>query len=220
MTSVTTLLCRLGNLCGLLSPLLWWATIFTSEATIPGFDPVRMTISELAETGSPTADRMFYLAFLTTGAMNAVFGIFLIRAFRPSRLTILLGLLVVVNGSARIGVGLHPCEPGCIATGQSNVQALHYLFAAIGFIAMISASGVASALFRRYRVTRSLFGYTALSGVLGFACIAAMQWKGEALQAAGLLERLSSASLTLWMFVVALWLWRLRVCDTPLRGRA
>jgi uncharacterized membrane protein len=85
---------------------------------------------------------------------------------------------------------------------------------------MISASGLASALFRRYRGTRNLFGYTVLSGVLGFACIAAMQWKGEALQAAGLLERLSSASLTLWMFVVALWLWRLRVCDAPLRSRA
>jgi hypothetical membrane protein len=212
--------CRLGNLCGLLSPLLWWATILTSEAMLPGFDPVRMTISELAETGSPTADRMFVLAFLTTGAMNALFGVFLIRTFRPSRLAILLGLLVIVNGAARIGVGFHPCEPGCIATGRSNVQALHYLFAAIGFIAMISASGLASALFRRYRGTRNLFGYTVLSGVLGFACIAAMQWKGEALQAAGLLERLSSASLTLWMFVVALWLWRLRVCDAPLRSRA
>lgn len=218
MTLDSRLPCRLGNLCGLLSPLLWWATILTSEAALPGFDPIRMTISELAETGSPTADRMFLLAFLATGAMNAVFGVFLMRTFRPSRLAILLGLLVVVNGCARIAVGFHPCEPGCIPTGRSNVQALHYLFAAIGFIAMITASGVAAALFRRYRATRNLFGYTVLSGVLGAACIFAMQWKGEALQAAGLLERLSSASLTLWMFVVALVLWRWRVCDKPLRA--
>lgn len=213
-------LCRFGNLCGLLSPLLWWTTILTSEAALSAFDPVRMTISELAETGSPTAERMFWLAFLATGAMNALFGAFLIRAFRPSRLAVLLGLLIIANGAARIGVGFHPCEPGCIATGKSNVQALHYLFAAVGFVAMITASGVAAALFRRYRITRGIVGYTMLSGALGFACIAAMQWKGEALLAAGLLERLSSASLTIWMFVVALTLWRRRVCDSPPRPGA
>lgn len=205
-------LCRLANLCGLLSPVLWWTTILTCQAALPAFDPIVMTISELAETGSPTAGVMFGAGFLATGLMNAGFGAGLYGMLGRTRAAALVAALLVVNGFARIGVGLNPCEPGCIATGASNVQARHFLFAAIGFAAMIAASALAAGVLRRRPVPRWLVPYTLLSMLLGAGFIVAMQAVGEAWRAAGLLERLSSASLTLWMFVLALVLRRRNAC--------
>lgn len=205
-------LCRFANLCGLLSPVLWWTTILTCQAALPDFDPIVMTISELAETGSPTAGVMFGAGFLATGLMNVGFGAGLYRMLGRTRAAALVGALLVVNGFARIGVGFSPCEPGCIATGASDVQARHFLFAALGFAAMIAASAVAAGVLRRRPVPRWLVPYTLLSMLLGAAFIVAMQAAGEAWRAAGLLERLSSASLTLWMFVLALVLRRRNAC--------
>lgn len=205
-------LCRLANLCGLLSPVLWWTTILTCQAALPAFDPIVMTISELAETGSPTAGVMFGAGFLATGLMNVGFGAGLYGMLGRTRAAALVGALVAINGLARIGVGFSPCEPGCIARGTSDVQARHFLFAALGFAAMIAASAVAAGVLRRRAVPRWLPPYTLLSMLLGAAFIVAMQAAGEAWRTAGLLERLSSASLTLWMFVLALVLRRRNAC--------
>ena len=205
-------LCRLANLCGLLSPVLWWPTMLTCQAALPAFDTVVMTISELAETGSPTAGVMFGAGFLATGLLNVGFGAGLYGMLGRTRAAALIGALLVVNGFARIGVGFSPCEPGCVATGASDVQARHFLFAALGFAAMIAASAAAAGVLRRRPVPRWLPPYTLLSMLLGAGFIVAMQATGEAWRAAGLLERLSSASLTLWMFVLALVLWRRNAC--------
>lgn len=204
--------CRLAILCGLLSPALWWTTILTCQAALPGFDPIVMTISELAETGRSTATVMFGAGFLATGLLNIGFGAGLHGMLGRTRAAALAGTLVAVNGLARIGVGFNPCEPGCVATGASNVQARHFLFAAIGFAAMIAASAVAAGVLRRRAVPGWLVPYTMLSMLLGLGFIVAMQVAGETWRAAGLLERLSSASLTLWMFVLALVLWRRDAC--------
>jgi len=204
--------CRVANLCGLLSPVLWWTTILTCQAALPAFDPVVMTISELAETGSPTAAVMFGAGFLATGLLNIAFGAGLYRMLGGTRGAGFLGALLALNGLARIGVGLNPCEPGCIATDASDVQARHFIFAAIGFASMIAASSVAAGVLRGRPVPRWLVPYTLLSMVLGLGFIVTMQVAGAPWRMAGLLERLSSASLTLWMFVLALVLWRRDAC--------
>ncbi len=204
---MSVILRKVGNLCGLLAPLLWAFAIVFCGSLRPEFSHFTQYISELGERGSSTEFTMRYMGFVPTGAMHMAFAAFLFAAFRGSKLAAIAATLLAINGLARIGAGLFPCEPGCAGPKVLLSQQLHSLSAAIGFFAFIGASVLWGIVLRSYRSLRALSPYSVACGILGLVFLLLMVWSDERRAGTGLYERLSSGVLSLWVFVFAARLW-------------
>jgi hypothetical membrane protein len=201
---------RVGNLCGILAPILWAAAIILCGSLRPGYSHFTQYISELGERGSSTELIMRYAGFVPTGLMHVAFAALLYAAFRSSRLAVLAAALLAVNGIARVGAGIFPCEAGCAVPRLLLSQKLHSLFAGVGFFALIGSSILWGLVLRRDRSLRHLSAYSAGSGLLGLLFLLLMARSAEQRAGTGLYERLSSGVLSLWIFVFAARLWRLK----------
>jgi uncharacterized protein DUF998 len=118
-------------------------------------------------------------------------------------------MLLAMNGFARIGAGLFPCEPGCAGPNRLLSQQLHSLSASIGFFAFIGASVLWGIVLRAHRSLRGLSPYSIASGILGLVFLLLMVWSEPQRAGTGLYERLSSGVLSLWVLVLAARLWPL-----------
>lgn len=201
---------KVGNLCGMLAPLLWASAIIFCGSLRPEYSHFTQYISELGERGSSTEFIMRYAGFVPTGLMHIAFAAFLYVAFRGGWLAVIAATLLAINGLARIGAGLFPCEPGCVGPKLLLSQQLHSLSAGLGFFAFIGASVLWGILFRRYQSLQGLSAYSIGSGCLGLVLLALMSWSAELRAGTGLYERLSSGLLSLWVLVFAVRLWWLK----------
>lgn len=203
---------RAGLLCGLLAPVLWAAMIVTTGELRPGFDHVVQYISELGERGSSTEIPMRYGGFVATGLMHIAYALaFYVTVKRATQrpwLTLLVALLIALNGLGRIGAGIFACEPGCAAP-DVLAQRLHSQSATVAFLAIAGATLLGAILFRNARRLRSLSAYSLLSGTTGLIFLALMSASEATHAHTGLFERLASGVLTLWVFVTALRLRRI-----------
>ena len=209
---------KVGNLCVILAPLLWASAIVFCGSLRPEYSHFTQYISELGERGSSTEFIMRYAGFLPTGLMHMAFAAFLYVAFRGSQLAVIAAMLLAINGLARIGAGLFPCEPGCVGSELSLSQQLHSLSARIGFFALIGAAVTWGIFLRRYRSLRGLSLYSVGSGTVGLVFLLLMAWSAELKAGTGLYERLSSGVLSLWVLVFAARLWRLKVDSVSVAG--
>jgi hypothetical membrane protein len=200
---------RIGNLCGILAPILWASAILLCGSLRPGYSHVTQYISELGERGSSTEFIMRYAGFVPTGLMHVAFAAFLYGAFKGSRLAAFAAALLAINGLARVGAGMFPCETGCAGAGLIS-QRLHNLSATVGFFALVGATLVWGVLFRRYRYLRVLSLYSIGSGILGVVFLVLMSRSTGSSAGTGLYECLASGVLSLWIliFAAALWLRR------------
>ena len=199
-----------GILCGILAPILWVLTIILCGSQQPEYSHLTQYISELGERGGSTEFIMRYAAFVPTGLMHMAFAAFLYAAFKGSRRASFAAILIAINGVARIGMGMFPCEVGCAIPRLLLSQKLHSLSAGVAFFALIGASVLWGSLFRRYQHLRGLSKYSIGSGCLGLIFLALMSWSAEQRGVTGLYERLSSGLLSLWVLVFAVRLWWLK----------
>ena len=209
---------KVGNLCGILAPLLWASAIVFCGSLRPEYSHFTQYISELGERGSSTEFIMRYAGFLPTGLMHMAFAAFLYVAFKGGRLAAIAATLLAINGLARIGAGLFPCEPGCVGPALSLSQQLHSLSARIGFFALIGAAVTWGIFLRRYRRLRGLSLYSVGSGTVGLVFLLLMAWSAELRAGTGLYESLSSGVLSLWVLVFAARLWRLKTDSVSVAG--
>jgi len=215
---VNVTLYKVGNLCGILAPLWWASAIVFCGSLRPEYSHFTQYISELGERGSSTEFIMRYAGFLPTGLMHMAFAAFLYVAFRGSQLAVIAAMLLAINGLARIGAGLFPCEPGCVGSELSLSQQLHSLSARIGFFALIGAAVTWGIFLRRYRSLRGLSLYSVGCGIAGLVFLLLMAWSAELRAGTGLYESLSSGVLSLWVLVFAARLWRLKVDSVSVAG--
>jgi hypothetical membrane protein len=201
---------KIGNLCGLLAPVLWASAIILGGCLRPEYSHFSQYISELGERGGSTEFMMRYGAFVPTGLMHIAFAAFLSNAFKGSPVAQFAAMLIAINGIARISAGMFPCELGCALPRLLLSQKLHSLSAGIGFFALIGASLLWGIVFRRYHSLRGLSAYSIVSGCLALLFLALMAWSAELRAGTGLYERLSTGLLSLWMLVFAARLWRLK----------
>ena len=209
---------KAGNLCGMLAPVLWASAIIFCGSLRPEYSHFTQYISELGERGSSTELIMRYAGFVPTGLMHVAFAAFLSVAFRGDRLAVIAATLLAINGLARIGAGLFPCEPGCVGPKLLLSQQLHSLSAGLGFFAFIGASIMWGIVLRRYRSLRGLSPYSVGCGILGLVFLLLMVWSAELRAGTGLYERLSSGVLSLWVLVFAARLWRLEADSVSVAG--
>jgi hypothetical membrane protein len=203
------LIYRIGNLCGILAPIVWASAIVLCGSLRPGYSHVTQYISELGERGSSTELIMRYAGFVPTGLMHAAFAAFLYVAFKGSRLASFAAALLALNGLARVAAGMFPCETGCAGGGLIS-QRLHNLSALVGFFALIGAVLVCGVLFRRYQYLRVLSLYSIGSAILGLVFLVLLERSAESRAGTGLYECLASGVLSLWILVFAAALWRRR----------
>ncbi|MGI9045882.1 MAG: DUF998 domain-containing protein [Burkholderiales bacterium] len=194
----------------MLAPVLWASAIIFCGSLRPEYSHFTHYISELGERGGSTEFIMRYAAFVPTGLMHMAFAAFLYVAFKGSPLAALAAMLVAINGIARIGAGMFPCETGCALPRLLLSRKLHSLSAAVGFFALIGAAILRGILFRRYQSLRGLSAYSIVSGCLGLILLALMSRSAELRAGTGLFERLSTGVLSLWIFVFAARLWWLK----------
>ena len=203
-------LSKIGNLCGILAPILWAGAIIFCGSLRPEYNHLTQYISELGERGSSTELMIRYAGFVPTGLMHLAFAAFLYVVFKGSRLAAIAAMLLAINGLARIGAGIFPCEIGCAGPRLLLSQKLHSLSSGVGFFALIGSSVLWGVLLRRYRSLRWLSPYSIGSGILGLVFLMAMLWGAELRRDTGLYERLSTGVLSLWVLVFAVRLWLLK----------
>ncbi|MGB7925803.1 MAG: DUF998 domain-containing protein [Pyrinomonadaceae bacterium] len=204
-------LCKIGNLCGIVAPVLWAAAIILCGSLRPEYSHLTQYISELGERGSTTEQYIRYAGFVPTGLMHVAFAATLYVAFRGHRLAAVAASLVAVNGLARIGAGIFPCELGCAEPRILLSQKLHSISSGVGFFALIGACVLWGIFLRRAARLSWLAVYSVVSGVLGLVFLALMLWSADLRAGTGLYERLSTGLLSLWVLVFAARLWQLRV---------
>lgn len=211
------MLSKIGNLCGVMAPVLWASAIIFCGSLRPQYNHLSQYISELGERGSSTEFIMRYAGFVPTGLMHMAFSAFLYVAFKEGRLAQAASLLLAANGLARIGAGIFPCELGCAEPRLLLSQKLHSLSSGVGFLALIGSSILWGILCRRYESLRSLGWYSIGSGILGFLFLLLMLRSADSRMGTGLYERLSTGVLSLWVLVFAARLWWLRPSDKRLQ---
>ena len=201
---------KTGILCGILAPLLWASAIIFCGSLRPEYSHFTQYISELGERGSSTELIMRYAGFVPTGLMHVAFAACLYVAFKGSPLAVIAATLLAINGLARIGAGLFPCEPGCAGPKLLLSQQLHSWSAGAGFFALIGASVLWGLVLRRHRSLRGLGLFSVGCGIAGLVFLLLMVWSAEPRAGTGLYERLSSGVLSLWVLMFAATLWRLQ----------
>lgn len=211
-------LSKIGNLCGVVAPVLWGAAIILCGSLRPGYSHLAQYISELGERGSTTEHLIRYAGFVPTGLMHVAFAAMLYVAFKGERLAGAASALLAINGLARIGAGIFPCEPGCAGPRILLSQKAHSLSSGVGFFALIGACVLWGILLRRHAKFRCLGVYSVVSGVLGLVFLALMLWSAEQRGGTGLYERLSTGFLSLWVLVFAVRLWQLKAYRQKMAG--
>jgi hypothetical membrane protein len=200
---------KIGLFCGVLAPILWAVSIVACGTMRPGYNHFTQYISELGERGCSTEVLMRYGGFIPAGLMYVGFAVSLLVMFGESWSGVIAAVFVGVSGLARIGAGTFPCDVGCGEPIISLSQRLHSLFASVAFVTIILAAILWGIVFRRYRGLGELTNYSVGSGVLGLMFLMLMVWNAEPGSARGLLERLASGTLSLWVFIFAARLYRI-----------
>jgi hypothetical membrane protein len=196
---------RLAIACGLAAPVLWGGFIAVCGALRPEYSHVSQFISELGERGGSTELPMRYGGFMLSGALYPPFALALWRRFRGGSGARPAAVLVGLGGLMRVVAGVFPCDLRCGVLVPSTDQIVHNLAARAGFLALIAAALLYARIFARREVFRSLVLYSAATGLASFVFLVLI---GLDPPHQGLFQRLSTGLLSLWVFVVALTLWR------------
>lgn len=192
---------KLGLYCGIASPVLWLGLIAFAGALRPDFSHLTNYISELGERGSATEAWVRGAAFEFTGFLYLCFAAAVLSTLQRGPAVTIACLLIALEGIGRMGAGVFPCDPGCVQV--SETQALHRLFATVGFCSGILAAILWGILFRRLAQLRSLCWFSIGSGMVALVSLLLMSWEGNPFGAPGLLEHVATGVLSIWLFVFA-----------------
>ncbi|MER3389142.1 MAG: DUF998 domain-containing protein [Microcella sp.] len=176
----------------LLAPVFFIGGTVAAELAWPGFDPVAMTISELAAGDAPT--RVFMtLMFVLTGVCHLVTAVFARGLAWPGRAALALA------GVALFAVAAFPLP----AVGQSSPE--HRYSAMAGFVLLALWPVLSMRLSRRYPWLVRPLGATLSTLAVGAACVA-FAWIEASPDPAlvGLAERVAAYLESLWPAVVVL----------------
>lgn len=186
---------RLTALCGLLAPAAFVGGWTVCGALRQGYDPVTQAISQLAREG--TAHRLGMTAgFVGFGVLLPVFG---------ERLPRLLGagtplrVAMTVAGASTLAVAAFPLQ---VVEGGAG-DALHALYAGIGYVAMAATPALAVPALSRSGRRRAARASVAVSAVSATALVLSVTtpWTG-------LWQRVGLTVVDGWFAVAALWVLR------------
>jgi hypothetical membrane protein len=134
-------------LCGILAFLLAVAGSLAIGFTIPGYDPIRSTISELGERGSP-AFAIAGILFILIGICAAFFSAGLLSRSRKNKLALAGSVSLFANAVFDyIGSGIFPCDAGGAYVSISGQ--IHFIVSVIGMSVMVLPAFFYARVFKR-----------------------------------------------------------------------
>ncbi|MBD9359181.1 DUF998 domain-containing protein [Methylomonas fluvii] len=173
------------------SGLLAWGNWHYAQ-TLPNYDAVRQTISELSAFGTPLAHQINYGLFLPVGLMQCLALACQYRMLKQNP-TLRRGLLAFSwVGTAYVFCALFPCDPGSPLMGSWRQQ-IHNLFGALEYL----GGGYGLLLFGRIPGSRIAIPLK-ISGVLVLTGLAFMTLPILASHR-GLIQRLTESLLFGWL---------------------
>jgi hypothetical membrane protein len=185
---------RLLVICGIIAPIWFIIMWIVSGAMYPGYHHVTQHISELGAVGSPVAWFFNPLGLGIYGLLIIAFSYGLYRGIKESLVgPALLGL----SGVGIILVGIFPMP-----------HPAHSLAFFILAISVILSCFTLPVYFKRDVRWKSLQKYTLLTGVLALIFLFVLI-PGSWIGIGGLIQRIWGAILWVWMFVLAVRLYRL-----------
>ena len=133
----------------------------------PGFNHIRMVMSELGAPGSPVA-RWIGIWWVVFGVLFVVFALGLARAFGTETRSVVVGatLIGVFGLGAGIGAGLFPMD--AVGAEPTLAGQLHDILAGLGFTAIAFLALVSMAIFPR-KEAPAKFWLSIVVFVLGLA---------------------------------------------------
>ena len=176
---------RLLLLGGVLGPVAFVGAWLVAGLVRDGYDPVSTTISRLAEQGVSTQPLMT-AGFVAFGLLVPAFA----TRLRPRGLQV----AATTSGLATLAVACTPLS----ASGGTLVDALHYVFALVGYTGQTLAPVLGARALPR----------PALSRLVGAACGACLVASVLDTPRAGLWQRLGLGLVDVWFVVLAVRLLR------------
>ena len=208
---------RLGLACGVAAPLVWLGAIALAGALAPGYEHLHDRISELAARQAPTEFLMRYTGYVLSGVFHLAFALALAWRSKFDWPALIGAGLLALAGAARILAGVHACDAEC-APFRPSVDQLRHQFASHATLGLTILGafywGVVS---NRYAALKRLSpaGIGAGTWTLVFL-VMSVAWSTHA----GAWERLATATLSLWMLVFAVAVYRAGVAAAPLEALA
>ena len=205
---------RWGGVAGMIGPVHFVAIFLIEGWLRPGYDPIRMYVSELALGARGWIQIANFL----------VYGVLLLLLARGIATEFMTGpasragpILLILNGIRTIGVGLFVTDPAATPLqAMSWHSTLHLWLAVSAFVLWPLTCFV---FYRRFRVDpnwRPLAGWTLCTGI-ATAVLSSLLIVGSAPLASapnalnvwlGLIQRTSIITFSAWQFAVAWRLWR------------
>lgn len=191
--------CRLTAAAGIAAPVLFTLVAGTLGLTLEGYDPLTRLMSELGETGAPTAGIMNTLGFGVTGLLMVLFSLCVDRFFGRYLSGRAGAVLVAISGISFLGMAVFSCDRGCIPVtnaGQIHIQ--------LGLAALVAAVAAAFLLGYRMREDGNWHGYwqySLLTGILVIGVLPVFLTYGHL---DGLLQRVLVGLIFFWMEVLAI----------------
>jgi hypothetical protein len=128
---------KLQALSGVLAPAFFFPAVVYISLSRPGYSHVYNVISELGETGSPTASAAS-ITFIVTGLMIVFFGQGLHSELSRGSRRVYAGAAVALYGLMDfVGSGVFPCDPG--GASVTPTAAVHANLTVLGELAALAA---------------------------------------------------------------------------------
>jgi hypothetical protein len=188
---------------GVAAPFLWAASVLYFGAAHPEYDPVNQFISELAERGSSTELPMRLIGFAAPGVLIVTFGVFLLSRPIPTAVA----ALIIIHGLGRIVAGAFPCDHGCPMSGGTLSQSVHNVSAMVNGLTLPAAALLCGINRLTRRLSPSFAWYSLASAVLGLLFLSLMFASRDTRHNVGMYQRLSLGTMSLWLAVLAVFLW-------------
>ncbi len=189
---------------GLTAPVIRLSLILVIGFLQPGYSQTRDYISELGALDAPYAWLMNSLGTIFVGFLLVGFSVALWKTFRPGFLILIGSMMLGIAGVAFLGVGVFPCDAGCVLDDPSTTMQRHLQAGTIAMFAQTLAPvtiGVALLVAGRH----STLGWTSVT--LGGAAILSLFVlfsRDASFPYPGALQKMFQVATDIWVFVSAM----------------
>ena len=202
---------KLGILCGILTPIVWFGSVLLAASFQDGYSHYFNYMSELAARGLHHAYVMRLGGFFITSIMLILYSITFSTTIKyKGKAKTIAFFLLLAHAIFLNGAGVFPCDPGCSPENPTCDQNLHDFFGAITIIILPIGIMIWAYVFSKSSEewTNKVKVFSYVCGIIGLIAYIAMVISDETRAGTGLFQRLSLGSSYFWILVVSILAYR------------
>ena len=202
---------KLGILCGILTPIVWFGSVLLAASFQDGYSHYFNYMSELAARGLHHAYVMRLGGFFITSIMLILYSITFPTTIKyKGKAKTIAFFLLLAHAIFLNGAGVFPCDPGCSPENPTCDQNLHDFFGAITILILPIGIMIWGYVFSKSSEewTNKVKVFSYACGIIGLISYIAMMITDETRAGTGLFQRLSLGSSYFWILVVSILAYR------------